>query len=87
MYSGSGRKPILLRLKGGGDKPLPVVGVCKEAKNANVHVYVFCNSLAASCRPAATPPQPGVLRPPGLSFYIQQIVLRSTASKDETFAR
>jgi hypothetical protein len=62
----SGRKPVRLRLKGGGTAPGPWPGVEREKKRKRPCLRFFpVGRLPASS--AATPPQRGVLRPPGFS--------------------
>ena len=51
MYSGSGRKPVLQRLKGGGTAHSRSCGL-KGKKNTNIHVCVF---FSQSRRPASPP--------------------------------
>jgi hypothetical protein len=68
----------------GRGRPLPVVSVCNEEKSANVHVAAFFNPKAASCRPAANPPQLGAISPPCFSAYILFIMVCPTASKSES---
>ena len=71
----------------GRGSPLPVVGGRKEAKNANVHVVVFCLAGRRPAAPSAKPPQRGVLRPPGFSSSMIPAVIRPTVGKSETLSR
>jgi hypothetical protein len=62
----SGRKPLINGSKGEGQPPA-VAGGREVEKNANVRVCVFFPVGRRPAAPASTPPQRGVLHPPGFS--------------------